>query len=59
MRNAKVEELKRKAEELEETIFLIEMIDHWTRENEESFENYSKELKEIKNLITEEIINND
>ena len=58
MKNSRVEELKRKVEELEDTIFLIEMIDHWTREDEESFDKYSKELREIKNLLTEEIVNN-
>ena len=33
MKNKKVEELKRKIEDLEETLFYIEMIDHWTRED--------------------------
>ena len=56
MKNKKVEELKRKIEDLEETLFYIEMIDHWTREDNEIYEKYSKQIKELKALLVQEII---
>ena len=56
MKNKKVEELKRKIEDLEETLFYIEMIDHWTREDSEIHEKYSKQIKELKALLVQEII---
>lgn len=56
MKNKKVEELKRKIEDLEKTLFYIEMIDHWTREDNEIYEKYSKQIKELKALLVQEII---
>ena len=56
MKNKKVEELKRKIEDLEETLFYIEMIDHWNREDSESYEKYSKQIKELKALLVQEIV---
>ena len=56
MKNKRVEELKRKIEDLEETLFYIEMIDHWTREDNESYEKYSKQIKELKALLVQEIV---
>ena len=56
MKNKRVEELKRKIEDLEETLFYIEMIDHWTREDSESYEKYSKQIKKLKALLVQEIV---
>ena len=56
MKNKKVEELKRKIEDLEKTLFYIEMIDHWTREDNKIYEKYSKQIKELKALLVQEII---
>ena len=56
MKNKKVEELKRKIKDLEETLFYIEMIDHWTREDNEIYEKYSKQIKELKALLVQEIV---
>ena len=56
MKNKKVEELKRKIKDLEETLFYIEMIDHWTREDKDSYEKYSKQIKELKALLIQEIV---
>lgn len=56
MKNKRVEELKRKIENLEETLFYIEMIDHWTREDNEAYDKYSKQIKELKALLVQEII---
>ena len=56
MKNKKVEELKRKIEDLEKTLFYIEMIDHWTREDSETYDKYSKQIKELKALLVQEIV---
>lgn len=56
MENKKIQELKAKIEDLEETIFYIEMIDHWTMEDREYHEKYSKELRELKRLPTDAIL---
>ena len=51
MKNKKVKELKRKIKYLKESLFYIEMIDHWTREDNEIYEKYSKQIKELKALL--------
>lgn len=56
MKNNKVEELKKKIEDLEETLFFIDMIDHWTKEDKESYDKYSKQVQELKQLLIEEIV---
>ena len=56
MKNKKVEELKRKIEDLEETLFYIEMIDHWTRRDSEMYDKYSEQIKELKALLVQEIV---
>lgn len=58
MKNKRVEELKRKIEDLEETLFYINMIDHWTRQDQESYEKYSKQIEELKKLLIQEIVEN-
>lgn len=51
----KIKELKRKIEELENTLFFINMIDHWTREDSEAYDKYSKQITELKRLLVEEV----
>lgn len=51
----KVQELKRKIEELENTLFFIEMIDHWTREDQEAYDKYSNQITELKRLLIGEV----
>ena len=58
MRNQSIEELKKRIEDLEDSIFYINMIDRWTREDSELYDKYSKELRELKSLLIEEIANN-
>lgn len=56
MKNTRVEELKRKIEELEDTLFYIDMIDHWTQKDKEHYNKYSKQIKELKELLIKEIV---
>ena len=51
----KVQELKRKIEELENTLFFIEMIDHWTREDQDAYDKYSNQIVELKRLLIGEV----
>lgn len=48
MTKERYNEIIKRIEDLEETIFYIEMIDHWTREDEECFQKYSQELNSLK-----------
>jgi hypothetical protein len=54
--NNKVQELKNKIEDLEKTIFYLEMVDRWTRQDFELYDKYNKELKELKELLIQAII---
>ena len=56
IKNQRVKELKEKIEKLENTLFCIDLIDHWTKEDYELQDKYSKELKELKNLLVQEIV---
>lgn len=56
MKNNKVEELKNKIEKLEDTLFYIEMIDHWTREDKELYDKYSKQIQDLKAMLVKEIV---
>lgn len=58
MKNKKVEELKNKIEDLETTLFYIEMIDHWTRKDEELYDKYSQEINNLKAMLVKEIVEN-
>lgn len=55
MKNTKLETLKNKIAELESTIFLLDMVDHWTREQSELADKYNKELINLKELVIEEL----
>ena len=56
MKNPRVEELKKKIEELETTLFYLDMIDMWTSEQRTKYEVLSKEIKELKMLVVKEIV---
>ena len=58
MKNPKVKELQRKIEKLEESLFYVNMIDHWTKEDFQLYDKYSKEISELKDLLIEEIAKN-
>ena len=55
MTKERYEKIVKKIKDLEETIFYIEMIDHWTREDKEILEKHEKELKELKAQIVEKV----
>lgn len=51
-----VEQLKQKVEELKESIFAIDMIDRWTQHNEEMWDKYHEELKQVQDLLAKELL---
>lgn len=55
MTRERYEEIVKRIKDLEETIFYIEMIDHWTREDEECIQKYNEELKKLKAQIVNQI----
>lgn len=55
MKNEKLELLNKRIEELEKTIFYLDMIDHWTNEDRELSNKYDKELRELKELVIQEL----
>ena len=55
MTKERYEEIVKRIKDLEETIFYIEMIDHWTREDEECIQKYNEELKKLKAQIVNQI----
>ena len=50
-----IKELKTKIKELEESIFYLNMVDHWTREDSELSDKYHQELARLKDLLLEEL----
>ena len=58
IKNEKVIALKQKIEELEKTLFYINLIDHWTKEDYATKKEYENQLKELKDLLIEEIVEN-
>ena len=51
----KIQKLELKIEELKENIFQEEMIDRWTQHNEEMWENYHQELKQVEQQLEKEL----
>ena len=47
--------IKERIEWLEDIIWSIQMIDHWTSEDREYYDNYNKELTELKKQVVNEI----
>ena len=55
MREKNVKELQEKISQLENIIFSLDLIDHWTRKDTELFEKYNKELTQLKELVINEL----
>ena len=55
MREKNAKELQEKISQLENIIFSLDLIDHWTREDTELFEKYNKELTQLKELVINEL----
>lgn len=55
MTKEKYLKIKERIEWLEDVIWSIELIDHWTREDREYYDKYAKELKELKAQVVNEI----
>ena len=49
-------EVKERIGKLEQLIFTIDMIDRWTQKDAQLFDKYNKELKELKDLLINEIV---
>ena len=50
-----IKELQEKISQLENIIFSLDLIDHWTRKDTELFEKYNKELTQLKELVINEL----
>ena len=55
MTKEKYLKIKERIDWLEDVIWTIELIDHWTNEDREYYGNYNKELTELKKQIVNEI----
>lgn len=55
MTKEKYLKIKERIEWLEDVIWTIDLVDHWTSKDREYHDKYSKELKELKKLIINEI----
>lgn len=51
-----IEDIKKRIEELEDVIFFLEMVDHWTQNQRELFDKYNNELTELKSIVIEALI---
>lgn len=51
----KIQKLELKIEELKENIFQVEMIDRWTQHNEEMWESYHQELRQVEQQLEKEL----
>lgn len=47
--------IKERIEWLEDVMWSIQLIDHWTREDRDDYEKFANELKELKEQIVNEI----
>ena len=47
--------IKERIEWLEDIMWSIQLIDHWTSEDRECYDNYKKELAELKKQVVSEI----
>ena len=55
MTKEKYLKIKERIEWLEDVMWSIELIDHWTREDREYYDKYLEEFKELKKQIVNEI----
>ena len=45
------EELKARIEKVKNELFMIDMIDHWSRRDEEEYHNFRRELRELEEKL--------
>lgn len=50
-----IKELQEKIDKLEEVIFHLDLIDHWTSNDSELFDKYNEELRQLKELVIKEL----
>ena len=55
MKEKNIKELQERISQLENIIFSLDLIDHWTRKDTELFERYNKELTQLKELVINEL----
>jgi len=55
MKEKNIKELQERISQLENIIFSLDLIDHWTRKDTELFEKYNKELTQLKDLVINEL----
>ena len=51
----KINNLKKQIKEIENVLFLIDMVDHWTTEDERAMSHWKAELDKVKGLLIEAI----
>ena len=55
MTKERYNEIKERIEWLEDVLWSIQLVDHWTREDRTDYEKYTDELNELKKQIVNEI----
>lgn len=55
MKEKNIKELQERIDQLESIIFNLDLIDHWTSKDTELFEKYNKELRQLKELVINEL----
>lgn len=50
-----IKELQERINRLEEVIFNLDLIDHWTSKDSELFSKYNEELRQLKELVIKEL----
>ncbi len=55
MTKERYQEIVERITKLEDLMWDIELIDHWTREDEEYYDKYLKEFKALKQLIIDKV----
>lgn len=56
MKEKNIKELQERIDKLENIIFNLDLIDYWTNKDTELFEKYNKELRQLKELVINELI---
>ena len=56
MERTKIEKLKKRIEELENHIFIIDMVDHWTSKQSDMYDELQEKLTKAKLLLTKELL---
>lgn len=55
MTKERYNEIKQRIEKLQDLMWSIDLIDHWTRQDREEYDQYLKELLELKKSIVNEV----